>query len=127
MKKEELREYRSIKKKISQLQEEKNDLLYLSGKKENGIKSSIIPDPTSNAAIKINEINMKIDYMLEKLYERRYMIEKVISSLPEKEYCLMHMYYILGYSWERVAEELGYSYQWTCILHGRILKKIYNT
>lgn len=124
MDKKELKKYRNIYKKIEQLEQEKADLLQLTAPKPDGQPRSFgTGDPTGSTATKIADLTTQIDYLIEDLLERRYQIEKVISELPEREFNLMHSYYILGHTWEQVAEEMGITRQWVCELHGRILQK----
>ncbi len=34
---------------------------------------------------------------------------------------LLYLRYISGYTWERIAVEMSYTYKWVCSLHGRAL------
>lgn len=128
MDKKELKKYRNIYKKIEQLEQEKADLLQLTAPKPDGQpRSSGTGDPTGSTATKIADLTTQLDYLIEDLLERRYQIEKVISALPERDFNLMHSYYILGHSWEEVAEEMNISDRWARTLHGHILQKIRNS
>ena len=125
MDKKELKKYRNIYKKIEQLEQEKADLLQLTAPKPDGQpRSSGTGDPTGSTATKIADLTTQLDYLIEDLLDRRYQIEKVISELPERDFNLMHSYYILGHSWEEVAEEMNYSVPHIFRLHGRILEKM---
>ena len=50
-------------------------------------------------------------------------IEKVIETLESTERTLMRLRYIDGYKWERVAVEIGYSWQQTHRIHAAALEK----
>lgn len=43
------------------------------------------------------------------------------SDCNETETCVLRYRYIHGYTWERIAVTMDYSYQWVCELHGRAL------
>lgn len=45
------------------------------------------------------------------------------SEMPEDEKRVLRYRYIHGYTWERIAVTMEYSYQWICELHGRALQK----
>lgn len=45
------------------------------------------------------------------------------SDCNETETCILRYRYIHGYTWERIAVTMDYSYQWVCELHGRALQK----
>ena len=44
------------------------------------------------------------------------------SDCNETEQCILRYRYIHGYTWERIAVTMEYSYQWVCELHGRALQ-----
>jgi len=44
------------------------------------------------------------------------------SECSETESCILRYRYINGYTWEMIAVEMHYSYQWVCELHGRALQ-----
>lgn len=44
------------------------------------------------------------------------------STGSEAEKCVLRYRYIHGYTWERIAVVMEYSYQWVCELHGRALQ-----
>lgn len=124
MDKQELRQYRDIDQKIKQLQAEQAGLIQLVKAQDGMPHGSCTSDPTGASGVKLADLSMKIEYLIEDLLERRFNIEKVISTLSEREYNLMHDYYILGKTWEQVAEDMGISRQWVWELHGSILQKI---
>ena len=45
------------------------------------------------------------------------------SGGTEAEKCVLRYRYIHGYTWEKIAVTMEFSYQWICELHGRALQK----
>ena len=37
---------------------------------------------------------------------------------------ILYKRYFEGETWERIACDMGYTYQWVCVLHGRALQRI---
>lgn len=124
MDKQELRQYRDIDQKIKQLQAEQAGLIQLVKAQDGMPHGSCTSDPTGASGVKLADLSTQIDYLIEDLLERRFIIEKAISTLSEREYNLMHGYYILGKTWEQVAEDMGYTRRRITQIHGEILLKI---
>lgn len=67
------------------------------------------------------EINKKIDVLIQQRIE----IEAAINSVEETILrTLLRYRYINGYTFERVAVEIGYSWRQTIRLHGDALRKV---
>lgn len=66
-------------------------------------------DKVAAAVIKIVECEEEIDRLISMYAEQKNEILAVMEVLPEREYQVMHSYYILGNTWEQVAEEVGKS------------------
>lgn len=66
-------------------------------------------DKVAAAVIKIVECEEEIDRLVAMYAEQKKEILAVMEVLPEREYEVMHSYYILGNTWEQVAEEVGKS------------------
>lgn len=67
----------------------------------------------------------ELEQKAETLIALRLGIEKLLSSLENPDHrMLLRLRYIQELTWERVAEEMHYSYQWVCILHGRALQAV---
>lgn len=54
------------------------------------------------------------------LYRQANAILRRMEDTKERV-CLEHRY-LLGRTWEEIAEEMGISYQWVSVLHGKALK-----
>lgn len=66
-------------------------------------------DKVAAAVIKIVECEEEIDRLVAMYAEQKNEILAVMEVLPEREYEVMHSYYILGNTWEQVADEVGKS------------------
>lgn len=66
-------------------------------------------DKVAAAVIKIVECEEEIDRLVAMYAEQKNEILDVMEVLPEREYEVMHSYYILGNTWEQVADEVGKS------------------
>lgn len=66
-------------------------------------------DKVAAAVIKIVECEEEIDRLVAMYAEQKKEILAVMEVLPEREYEVMHSYYILGNTWEQVADEVGKS------------------
>ncbi len=66
-------------------------------------------DKVAAAVIKIVECEEEIDRLISMYAEQKNEILAVMEVLPEREYEVMHSYYILGNTWEQVADEVGKS------------------
>lgn len=79
----------------------------------------------SDFAAKYDRLHTQMVETLEASMEIYSQISKAIedSGGTEAEKCVLRYRYIHGYTWERIAVTMDYSYQWICELHGRALQK----
>lgn len=66
-------------------------------------------DKVAAAVIKIVECEEEIDRLVAMYVEQKNEILAVMEVLPVGEYEVMHSYYVLGNTWEQVADEVGKS------------------
>lgn len=67
------------------------------------------------------EINQRIDEMMAVRDE----IEDAITKVPDSTYRVLLRYrYICGWTWEKIAVEMDYSYMHICRLHGKALASV---
>ena len=102
MTKEQLRDYRSIKKEL--------DTLEVLGRKIDRHGSL--------------ELVAKYEKERSKLSDELLAIEKAIETLTPTERTLMRLRYIEGLSWQAVCNRINYSWQQTHRIHARALIKI---
>ena len=102
MTKEQLREYRQIKKELAALE-------VLARKIEH---------------YGTEELRADYDQKREKLAAELLSIEQAIETLDSTERTLMRLRYIDGLSWQAIALRISYSWQQTHRIHARALIKI---
>ena len=102
MTKEQLREYRQIKKEL--------DAMEVLARK---IERHSTP-----------ELQDRYDQQREKLAAELLRIEQAIETLGATERTLMRLRYIDGLSWQAIAMRINYSWQQTHRIHARALIKI---
>lgn len=128
--KEYLQQYTRLDREINHLLEEQQrwkDLALRVTPGYEGAVSAGSPDgnriPT--AVERIAEWEEKINRKVDQLVELREEIEGMIGKLKSADFqTLLRLRYINGYTWERIAVEMHYSYQWVCKLHGRALLQL---
>lgn len=87
-----------------------------------GGKSS---DKVQTGAIKIAELRESLIDKINHLVAVRIEIERAISTVQDDtQRRLLRLRYIKGMTWEKIAAEMNYTYQWVCELHGRALNKV---
>lgn len=67
-----------------------------------------VTDRVADAVVKIVECEEQIDRLVQMYAEQKTEILAVLDVLPEREYKIMHLYYIIGETWEQIAQEIGY-------------------
>ena len=73
----------------------------------------------------IVELQSKLAKHLDKQIQVRATIEASIDTIKDQRLrTIMKYRYINCYTWEKVAKEMDYTYQWVCSLHGKALNKI---
>lgn len=82
---------------------------------------------TEDIVVKIidlsNEINEDIDRLVDMKVEVRQRIERIEN--PEYRN-ILSLRYLCQKTFEAIAVDTGYTYQWICVLHGRALKELQN-
>lgn len=82
-------------------------------------------DKVQTGAIKVAELRDSLMGKIEELAAVRAEIERAIGTVQDDtQRRLLRLRYIKGMTWEKVAIEMNYTYQWVCELHGRALKKV---
>ncbi|MEI3175612.1 MAG: sigma factor-like helix-turn-helix DNA-binding protein [Lachnospiraceae bacterium] len=125
-KKEYLKSYRKIGRELRSLSEEIRQL------RDAWVLPSIVADglPKSNGgsdlsgyAARLDELERKLREKAAELYKRQTEIEANISAMKDaNERTVLRNYYLCGMTWERVAVEMGYSWQYIHKIHGRALQ-----
>lgn len=59
--------------------------------------------------IKLVMLEEETNALIDRYIDEKQEIVRVIEMLPEREYGVIHRYYIQGMTWEQVAEDVDYS------------------
>lgn len=71
------------------------------------------------------DLSAEIDAEIDQYVDMRAEIESVIGKVTDETLkTLLRYKYINGYTWEKVAVEMDYSYMQVCRLHGKALNEI---
>ncbi|MCR4442158.1 MAG: sigma factor-like helix-turn-helix DNA-binding protein [Peptococcaceae bacterium] len=127
MTKEQLRQYRYLKKEIILLEEEIEKLRasLLAPPKPDGLpKSNYAVDRTANTIAKIVDLEKKLQEVINDYIAVRTQIEKSIESLQSDERLIIRYRYVEGMSWEEIAVAMNYTYRHVTRMHGWALKKM---
>lgn len=62
-----------------------------------------------NAVINLITLSREIEKLIDQYIDYKRDILTLLEKLPEKEYGVLHRYYIQHKTWEQVAEDMGYS------------------
>lgn len=95
------------------------------------VSGSKNPDKLTDVVAKIIKLQEKINRDVDKYVDIK---QDAVGMLAEIDnpthYKILHSRYVLYKTWEQIACEMGYTYQWICQLHGvallefeKILKK----
>lgn len=128
--KEQLNEYRWIKKNINVLT---NTLIELEAKQEGQSpllstepRGSEISDRTGNAASSIADLKDLIKSKIDQGAKAIKKIENMIDTLPEREQCLLRLRYVKNLEWEAICIEMSYGWSRTHQIHSDALDMICN-
>ena len=95
------------------------------------VQSSPTSDAFANYVIKLEKEESKLLKLKEQYIETYEEIRvRLISVNPDIYSDLLYMRYLEQKTLVQIADELNYSYEWTCRLHGRALlafSRIYHT
>lgn len=77
----------------------------------------------SDFAVKIDDIDNKINSLQNK---RLKILEDILTNIEslenETERAILDYRYIRGYTWEKIATKIKYSYRHTLLMHGKALE-----
>lgn len=92
---------------------------------EQGGGIGTVSDRVGHGVARLVDLEREIDAEIDRLIDLRREIVSMIREVPEyNQRIVLRLRYINGWIWEKIAEELDFSYQWVCVLHGRGLEKI---
>ena len=74
---------------------------------------------------KIVDMEKEIGASIDNLKKIREQVECAINAIPDaNQRDVLRLRYLNGKTWEQIAVQLEFSYQWVCKLHGRALQNI---
>lgn len=74
---------------------------------------------------KIVDMEKEIGAAIDNLKKIREQVECAINAIPDaNQRNVLRLRYLNGKTWEQIAVQLEFSYQWVCKLHGRALQNI---
>ena len=79
-----------------------------------------------NAGINLIMLANEIDRLIDQYVDHKKQVVETLEKLPEKEYGVLHRYYIRYMTWEQVAEDLGCSTVQVWRIKKKGLKKLEN-
>ena len=128
-KKEYLKRYRKIDREVNQLFMEKDEIFSLGTKitptYSDMPKGTGENNKTQSTIEKLEEQEEKINKKIDLLYEVKEDIEKALHTVEDDTLRVLLRYrYINGLTWEKIAVNMHYTYQWVCKLHGEALRKL---
>ena len=81
-------------------------------------------DTMADAVARIIKLQQEIDKEVDRYIELKREVAERLSRLENPVYYqVLHSRYILYKTWEQIACDMDYSYQWVCELHGRALQE----
>lgn len=94
---------------------------------ENVGHSGNVTDPVSDIAVKIVQMEKRINRKIDKLISMKQKITAQIDGMENRNSrMILTCRYVLMQNWDDVADSLGYSVQNCYILHGRALREFQN-
>lgn len=126
--KEYLGRYRHLKADIDNKTEQLKELRTLAesvGYSSGTGCSGETSDKVGKTVAKIVDMENDISCQIEKLFEVKKEIEEIIAKVDNFALRqVLMLRYINGYTFERIAEKMFYTYKWVCILHSKALNAV---
>lgn len=77
-----------------------------------------------NNVDKIIQLRKEINAEIDQFVDMKRTANEIISRIQNQRYrCVLEKRYLLGKTWETIAEELGVAYQSACRINGRALQE----
>lgn len=122
-----LRQYQQMKHRIRDLLEERQRWENLALRITPSYSSVVVSASAGAGKIatsieQIEEWECKLDEQISEQLRIRKEIEEAVSRIENGDYqTLLRLRYILGYGWDRIAEEMHYTVRWTMKMHLKAL------
>ena len=116
---------RAVHRRMKQLADMKADVTYVKGTSYDSVRVQTSPSGTPQAIKQVEEIadlEAQITCELAAYHKLRHKIVTEIEQLPDLRYQeILTMRYVDCMSLQEIADEMGYSYDWTQHMHGYAL------
>ena len=94
---------------------------------ENVGHSGNVSDPVSDVAVRIVQMEHRINRKIDRLINLKRKISDQIDGMENRNYrMVLTCRYVLMQTWDDVADSIGYSVQNCYIIHGKALQEFYN-
>lgn len=94
---------------------------------ENVGHSGNTSDPVSDIAVRIVQMEHRINRKIDRLINLKRKITEQIDGMENRNYrMILTCRYVLMQTWDDVADSIGYSVQNCYIIHGKALQEFYN-
>ena len=94
---------------------------------ENVGHSGNVSDPVSDVAVRIVQMENRINRKIDRLINLKRKISDQIDGMENRNYrMILTCRYVLMQTWDDVADSVGYSIQNCYIIHGKALQEFYN-
>lgn len=94
---------------------------------ENVGHSGNTSDPVSDIAVRIVQMEHRINRKIDRLINLKRKITEQIDGMENRNYrMILTCRYVLMQTWDDVADSVGYSIQNCYIIHGKALQEFYN-
>jgi hypothetical protein len=88
------------------------------------VSGSKNPDKMADAVCKIIKLQEEINRDVDKYVDIKSEALELLSQIENPtHYKILHSRYVLYKTWEQIACEIGFTYQWVCQLHGVALQE----
>lgn len=115
-------EIRNIDKEIERLEAHAMSVSQPTDKER--VQSSATQDSADTIA-KIADMQVEVEALRDEALNKLKEVTEIIRSIEPSQYGeILYLRYIEGKTFEKIAERINRSYQWTCELHGRALKEV---
>lgn len=81
-------------------------------------------DKMGDAVARVMDLQNDLVFQIQELVATKKAIMRLIDKLEDNECDLLYKRYFQYKTWESIAAEMNYSYQWACKLHGQALQHV---
>jgi seryl-tRNA synthetase len=119
-----LKQIRALDIKINDGMEELEQLKALSTRVTSAMDGEMVsgtknPDKMTDVVAKIIKLQEDLNRDVDKYVDIKREANELLSMVENPtHYKILHSRYVLYKTWEQIACEIGFTYQWVCQLHG---------